>query len=116
MRVVEVALAELARRQVDRQRHRRCPRLQVGAGAPQDPLADRHDQPGLFQHRNEFDRRHDAAIAPMPAQQRLRGARQAAVQVDLGLIDERELLALEGAAQLAAELGAGRGCAASARW
>ena len=49
-------------------------------------LADRHDQIGLFGHRDELRRRHPAQFRMQPAHQRLGADQLAAVQVELGLV------------------------------
>ena len=106
--LLEVMLAELPRREVHRHRHRRraepLPELQILAGALQHPLAHGNDEPGLLEYRNELDRRHAAALRMAPAQERLRPARLPIRKVDLRLVVQAELAALERAAQLETHL------------
>ena len=68
---IEVGLAELTRRYVHRHGNRPDaaggPAFQVFAGASYDPFTDRHDEPGLFEHRNELRRRYDAPLGMLPA-------------------------------------------------
>src|SRR5581483_5462045 len=100
-------LTELARRQVhgDRQgpRAARLPGDDVGAGAAQHPFADLNDEPAFFQNRDELRGQDHAARRMLPAKQRLGAARTLGLQLELRLVGEPELLALERPAQLAAK-------------
>ena len=109
----QVLLPELARREVDRDpqaRMPRLPRLRLRAGFAQHPFADRHDEAGLLGERDELGRRHQPMVRLLPAQQRLGADDAAAGEVDLRLVVQRELAALERAAQV----GLGRQAAAHA--
>src|ERR671936_1743697 len=103
----EIELPELTRGKIHRNgqgaRTARLPRAEVGAGLPQHPFADLHDEAAFFQDGNEFGGRNHAARRMLPAKQRLRAARPLAFQLELRLVNEPELLALERPAQLAAE-------------
>ena len=72
----------------------------LGAGLPQHPLAERHDQPGLLGERNELGRRDHAALGMVPAQQRLEAADLVALEVDERLVVELELAVGERLAQV----------------
>ncbi len=61
------------------------PLAQLATGAPDHPLAERHDQAGLFRERHEACRRQQAEVGVLPADERLRTTDMAAVVV-LGLI------------------------------
>ena len=107
---VEVRQPELARRQVDRHRARAQaggpPGLEVLASAAQHPFAHGHDEAGLLEHGDELHRQDDAALGVLPAQQRLGAAHAALRQVELGLVDQREFLALQRTPEFHAHLGA----------
>ena len=71
----EVALLELARRDVDGDAHRRRPpRLplpELLAGPPEDPFADARDEPDVLGERDELARREDPLLGMAPADERL---------------------------------------------
>jgi hypothetical protein len=106
----QVGLLQLARRQVDRhRRHRqagRFPGAQLAADLADHPFADRQDQAGIFEDGDEFQRRHQAALRMLPAQQGFEAADAAARQVQLGLVVQQEFAALQRLAQLRLELDA----------
>ena len=106
----DVALLELARRQVDADAQRRQPGLgprdALLAGRAEDPFADRHDQADLFGDRDEFIRPDLAEFIAAPAQQGFDAGDAAVAQIDLRLVGERQLAALERAAQCAFEVDA----------
>ena len=77
-----------------------------GAGLPQRPFADRHDQAGLLGQRDELDRRDEAALGVMPAQQRLQTADLVALEVDERLVVELELAVGQRLAQVELQLAA----------
>ena len=62
-------------------------------------LADRQDQAGLLGQRDELGRRHRAQLGAVPAQQRLDAGDARRSQIELGLVVQRQLVALDGAAQ-----------------
>ena len=100
----QVGQAELARREVDR--HAQVgvdgfhPLLGLAAGLQQHPFADRHDQAGFLGDGDELGRRDQAEFGMVPAQQRLEAADgAAAAEVDLRLVVQDELVALQRAAQ-----------------
>ena len=90
---------ELARRKVDRHRDRpppfALPDHVLRAGLPEHPAADRNDQAGFFGKRNEFARRQHRSVLMAPAQQRLDAGDRAGVQIDLGLVMQQQLVALQ---------------------
>ena len=90
---------ELARRKIDRHRDRphslALPRHVLQASLPEYPTTDRNDQAGFFRKRNEFARRQHGSILMAPAQQRLDAGDLAGDQIDLGLIVQQELVALQ---------------------
>ncbi|MNP15817.1 hypothetical protein D3C76_1081880 [compost metagenome] len=71
--VDQVPFDELASRDVHRHGDRRpagiLPRLVLSAGGMNHPVADGHDQPGLFGLGNEFDGRDHAEFGMLPADQ-----------------------------------------------
>src|ERR1051325_289904 len=81
-----------------------CAAAAVGPPPPQHPVAARHNEAGLLEHRHEFARRNQAALRMRPAQQRFRAAHHPRAGGDLRLVDHAEFLALERAAQLRGEL------------
>ena len=103
----QAALLELQRRQVDGEAQvglaGGVPGHRLLAGAAQRPLADRHDQARLFRHRDEGVGRHQAAARVLPAQQRLDPGDAAGGEVDLRLVEEPELAALDPLAQVVLE-------------
>ena len=105
LRRVELACADVHRQaQVGRGRVLR-PQQQLCAGRLQHPLADAPDQAGFLGQRNELARGDDAALRMDPAQQAF-GASDLALQIDLGLEIQLELLLLHGLTQLGLECGA----------
>src|SRR5471030_93119 len=94
---------EFARRDVDGQADRRqagqLPRLRLRAGFLQHPLADLHHQPGGLGQRDEFGRRHQAALGMQPAHQRLGADDLAAADAELGLVVQQQLAVAERVAQ-----------------
>ncbi len=66
-------MRELARRQVDRERHHvqpfAAPQLVLRARGADHPLAHRHDHAALFEDRDEFVRAHQFTAPAAPAQQ-----------------------------------------------
>jgi hypothetical protein len=78
---------------------RTLPAAQVGRRLAQDPVTERHDEAAGF-HQGQEDTGHDQArLRIAPAHQRLEAADLPRTHVDLGLVVELELLALDGAAQ-----------------
>ena len=75
----------------------------VEAHPVQHPLADVEDEVGLLGQRDELRGRDVAVPGQAPAQQRLGADDPAVAQVDLGLVLDHQLVALERAAQLALE-------------
>ena len=99
---VEILLPQLARRKIDgdgqRAETRRLPGPDVGAGASDRPLANRHDEPRLLEDRDELVGQDEPALGMAPSQQRFGSAQLPAGQLELRLVEERELVALEGTA------------------
>ena len=91
----EAAIAQLQRRHVHRDAHRRqargAPAQVVCDGLAQRPAPDVIDQSGFFQDRDEAARRHQAGARIVPADQRLGAGELAAHEVHLGLVMEHEL-------------------------
>ncbi len=61
-----------------------------------DPLANIDDGAGLLEQRDEYRRLNDAVFRVLPAQQRFETFDFAALDIDLRLIVEQELLATRG--------------------
>ncbi len=99
-----------AGRDVDVQRQRlhpgeaEVPRPQLAAGARQDALTDGHDEAGLLRERQVVARRDRAQQRVAPADERLDGGDGATLEVDDGLVLHPELVALDGALQLALQV------------
>jgi len=99
----KTGLAHLACADVDGDRvgtgHRiALPLHQLPASRLEDPVADLDDEIGLFGMRNECARTEQAALRVHPAHQRF-GARHVAAVIDDRLVEQDELLALQGLAQ-----------------
>ena len=94
----QVAAFEQARRQVDRDRIGKTeidlPDLGLAGGLLQGPFAQRHDQPGFLGQRNEIARWHQRGAA-LPAHQRLGADHARRSHVDLGLVMQDQLVALD---------------------
>ena len=67
----------------------------LAASLAEHPLADLHDQAGLFEQRDEVVGLDDTARGAAPADQRLHSGRAHVLQVERGLVDEVELVVLE---------------------
>lgn len=105
----EIVLAQLRPRDVDRHANAHpalAPGAGLAAGFLDDPAADRADEPVALGFGDESCRGDDAAAAVVPAQQRLGRRDLQAAGVDLRLVDERQLAALQGPAQRSDPLGA----------
>ena len=100
----EVGLAELAGRQVDVDRERPAPGLvapagQLGRRLPQDPGADRHDQPGLLGQRDERRRRHEPELGMVPPHEGLDAGHGPGRELDDRLVEHPQLVTLDGPVQ-----------------
>ena len=95
----EVLVAELDRRDVDRELDPR-PLPGLLAGAAQHPLAQRHDQAALLGDADEFGWRDHAVLGMRPAHQRLDPDNAGAVDRDLRLEVQQQLVAGDGVAQI----------------
>ena len=80
----------------------RPPGLRLAAGLAQDPGTQRMDEAARLRHRHELAGQHQAALRVVPAHQRLDRGEAAALEVELRLVVQHELAALERPAQLAA--------------
>ena len=107
MRVASSPLAQVLRRQVDRDAHVQAafgPDASLTAGAVDHPVAQAHDQAEALGQRDEDRRRHVAARRVAPAQQGLGRGDAAAGGVDLGLEHEFEAVAVKCLAEVAQQL------------
>ena len=99
----DVQTIELHGREVygDAQRHAGVLTPAVGDGTrpPQHPLADRDDQAGFFGQRDEV-RWGDEAPLVLPAQQRLGAGDAATGAIELRLVVQAQLVALQGVVEL----------------
>ena len=73
-----------------------CHCADVAHGLKKDPFPDVDDGAGLLEQRNENRRLHDALLRVLPAQQRFEALDLAALDVDLRLIVQQKLFAIEG--------------------
>src|SRR5262249_26145311 len=71
------------------------PGLRLAAGRLEHPLVDRQDHAVLFRARQELTGADDAAARPTPAQQGLGPDDAPRPNIDLRLIEQRELLLLD---------------------
>ncbi|MOA07104.1 hypothetical protein D3C78_1267830 [compost metagenome] len=69
------------------------------AGGLEHPLADRHDQTGLFGDGDELHRCHDTQVRMVPAQERFHAGNATTANISLGLVVKLELVALQRVAQ-----------------
>ncbi len=104
-RAYDVGMGQLAGAEVHRQaqvgRHAAAlPVAQPAAGLPDDPGADVDDQPALLGNVKEGVRREQAALGMLPAEQRLGADQSPRREVDLRLVEEPQLAALEPALKL----------------
>ncbi len=100
---VDRLVAKLARGEIDAhgdlRQTRLAPALGLLTGLAQHPLADGQNHARLLRLRNELHGWHQAAIGITPAQQRLGADHATALQIHLRLVEELELLGIQGAAQ-----------------
>ena len=102
---------ELPARDVDAGEERRGPaeRLlpvaELPGGAVEDEEAERDDQAGALGHRDEIGRRDAAELRVVPADQRLEAGDRLVVEPDDGLIEDLDLLAAEGPAEVRLQRG-----------
>jgi len=96
-------LPELPRRQIDRHgaggQSLILPRAQLAAGFAQHPFADRQNKPALLGDRDEFLRTDHAEFGRLPAQQRLPALQSPRQDLHLGLVENHQLIAIEGMLQ-----------------
>ena len=78
----------------------------VLAGLAQHPVAERPDQAGLLGDSKEIARRQDAFARTLPAHQRLVAAQAAGGELELRLVEDDELVALQRQPQIALQRGA----------
>ena len=75
------------------------PLSQLFANRGDHPFADRDDQAGVLQNRDEFHRCDQTPLRMLPAQQRFESTDFAARDVRLRLVMDQEFTAFQGAAQ-----------------
>jgi hypothetical protein len=85
---------------IDGKAQRRGPRCRVVAGLLQDPVAERHDQAGVFRDRNELVGADQSALRMTPAYQRLGPADALSPHVNDRLIVQLELAVRNRLAQI----------------
>ena len=106
----QVRLLELASRQIHAHHHgllvkgEHLPALRPAARLLQHPLADRHDEAGLFGDGDEHQWRHDPVARPLPAGERLELVDGARFQVDHGLEIHPQLVAVQRMPQVRLDL------------
>ena len=113
----QVVAQQLARRDVDagEQRlarpQRALPGAELARGALEHEQAELDDQAGFLGERDELVRRHAAQLRMIPAHQRLEAGDRAVLEPHDRLVEDRDLLALERAAQIGSRASGGRSCA-----
>jgi hypothetical protein len=104
---LDAALAELHGAEIDRELHAQEPLLTpdpvLGAGGLQHPGGQGGDEPDILGEPDELARPDDAAMRVVPADQRLHADDPPAVELDLRLVVDEELVAGQGLAELALE-------------
>src|SRR5581483_1296263 len=111
----QIGLDELFARQVDADVRAQVGRVQLlpfahlAAGFAHHPVADRHDQAGLLDHRNKLARRDQPLVRVLPPDERLKALQPAAVERDNRLVMEDEFAALDRAAQVIFQMQAAHG-------
>jgi len=78
-----------------------APAACLGAGGAQHPVTDRHDQSRFLGDVDQLQHRHGAELRVVPAQQRLESGEFAGRELELRLVMQAQLVAVQGAAQLA---------------
>ena len=104
--VGQVALDQRARRQVDRDADvetLRAPGAHLAQRVVEHVVGQRDDEAGVLGQRDELVGRQPAVHGVRPAQQHLGARHRIGAQVDLGLVVQDELLALERRAQVAGQ-------------
>src|SRR5690606_4484214 len=99
----QVRLVELARRNVDADGQRQpavAPTARLAAGFARDPAVEADDQAGLLGDRNDVGRRHQATLGMFPAHQRFVALEPAAFGQHDRLVDQREIIVVDGVAQV----------------
>jgi len=91
----EMRIEQLLARHVYRDPNVRWPAYRFLAGLLQDPLTDRHDQPGVLSQRDELGGADRAMLAAIPAEQCLETDHSLARRVDHGLEVQREFVAIQ---------------------
>ena len=97
----QLCLVELVHRQVHRHAHAQAavaPGAGLAAGFIDDPVAQGIDQPVALGHRHEDQRADHAALRVVPAHQGFHTGDLPAGRVNLGLVDELQLVARQGQA------------------
>src|SRR5262245_57040297 len=95
----QITMPELDRREVDRHVQRAGPGRRLAAGLAQNPFPDLHDEAAVLGERNEGRGRDQPAFRMPPPYQRLE-AHNLAADPRLRLVEQGELLVLDGRAEL----------------
>ncbi|RMS60168.1 hypothetical protein ALP65_04561, partial [Pseudomonas aeruginosa] len=107
-RVDQAGMGELQGRKVHRDVPLRMPAVQpeahLPAGFVEHPLADLHDQAGLFRQRQELAGGDQPVLRMLPAQQRFHADHRSVRRQYLGLVVQDQLPALQGLAQVMEQL------------
>ena len=96
---VDAVAFQLCRREIDRDLPVRRDQCAIARRLADDPFADRDDKPRLLGDRDEHRCRHKPLARQPPAQHRLVADCLAGRELDLWLIDELEVVMLEGVAE-----------------
>ena len=95
----QIGLLELARGHIDADVQVEpgiAPAAQLGARGAQDPLAERHDEPGLLRERDEARGLDQAQFRVTPTDQRFGATHPVSREIDLRLIVQYQFAALRG--------------------
>src|SRR3979409_1074913 len=96
----EVCVVDLHGRHVDRDDQWLGPSRRFAARRSKPPLSDLRDDTALLRNRNEFARRNISSRRMIPAQQSLEADDPAVGDVFLRLVDEMQLSARDGIAEI----------------
>ena len=97
---MQMHIVDLYGGDIDRNRQWIGPARRFSAGGAQYPFANLQNEPAFLGDRYEHGGRNGTALGMVPAQQRLEAGYRAALNIDLRLIDDPQLIARNRVSQL----------------